>query len=149
MRCCRPSAAVPRPERAPRLPLPDLRVAAPLVPLAELPPGQRRLLDALVAALEAGQFPTFRQMADVLGVRVHAVHEHVKRLTRKGWLTHGGGARQVALGPAARAALRGARPDGGHVLLALYATAERLTPRQARELARALDAAAGAVEGEA
>jgi DNA-binding MarR family transcriptional regulator len=142
VKCQRPSAAVPRPEPAPRLP-----PAVPLPPLAELPPGQRRLLDALVAALEAGQSPTLRQLADVLGVRLNAAYGHVQRLTRKGWLTHGGGARQVALSPAARAALRGARPEAGHVLLALYAPAERLTPRQARELARALDAAAGAVEG--
>jgi SOS-response transcriptional repressor LexA len=139
VRCCRPSAAGARPGRGPRLP-----------PLAELPPGQRRVLEVVMAALEAGHNPSYKELQLALSFRSpQGVVGHVKYLRAKGWLTHGGKlSRNIALSPAARAALRGARPEGEHVLLALYAPAERLTPQQARELARALDAAAGAVEGQ-
>src|SRR5438046_10268750 len=48
--------------------------------LASLPPGRRRVAESLV---QSEQAPTYGELAELLGLHVGTVHEHLRRLRRR------------------------------------------------------------------
>jgi hypothetical protein len=110
-----------------------------LVPIENIPPRRRQVIEAIVSCIDAGGQPRYRPLLDLLGVCFSTMHGHIEGLRLDGWLSYG---QRISLSARARRHLRTAEAVGGKVVLRAYADVDTLGPREALRLARRLARAA-------